>query len=94
MESFVRDDDTEEESTELAVYNYDKKSGVFSAKGDSGSVVVDGFGRMICLLHAGTSKGGLDRADVSYVTPVHLLWPRIKARYKHADLNRVTWSAA
>ena len=94
MESFVRDDDTEEESIELAVYNYDKKSGVFSAKGDSGSLVVDGLGRMVGLLHDVTSKGGLDTADVSYVTPMHLPWPCIKARYKHADLNRVTWSAA
>ena len=94
MESFVRDDHTDEESTELAVDNYDKKSGVFSAKGDSGSLVVDGLGRMVGILNAGTSKGRSDRADVSYVTPMHLLCPRIKARYKHADLNRVTWSAA
>lgn len=26
MDSFVRDDDTEEESVELAIYNYDKRS--------------------------------------------------------------------
>jgi hypothetical protein len=91
IESFVRDDDTEEESIDLAVYNYDKKSGVFSAKGDSGSLVVDGRGRMVGLLHAGTAKGGLDGADVTYVTPMYWLWPRITERYKHADLNRVIW---
>jgi len=36
--SFVRDDDTDEESVEWAIYNYDNKSGVFSAPGDSGSM--------------------------------------------------------
>ncbi|KAF9780138.1 hypothetical protein BJ322DRAFT_1112814 [Thelephora terrestris] len=43
--SLVRDDDTAEESMEWATYNYDKKSGVFSAPGDSGSIIVDGLGR-------------------------------------------------
>ena len=93
MESFVRDDDTKEESTELAIYNYNKKSGVFSAKGDSGSLIVDGLGRMVGLLHSGTSKAGLE-ADVTYATPIWWLWPRIKAKYPHADLNRVAWSTA
>jgi hypothetical protein len=75
MESFVRDDDTEEEPTELAVFNYDKKSGMFSAKGN----VVNGFGRVVGLLRAETSKG-FGRSGVSYVTPM----VRIKARYKSA----------
>lgn len=69
MESFVRDDDTEEESIEIAIYNYDK-SGGFSAQGDSGSLIVDGLGRMVGLLHAGTSKGGVEWADVTYATPI------------------------
>ena len=93
MESFVRDDDTKEESKELAIYNYDKSSGVFSAKGDSGSLIVDGFGRMVGLLNGGTAKAGLKSADVTYAIPMYWLWPRIKAKYKYADLNRTHWSA-
>ena len=54
MESFVRDDDTGQEFIELAINNYDKRSGEFSQKGDSGSLIVDGLGRMV---GAGTSKG-------------------------------------
>jgi hypothetical protein len=44
--SLVRDDDTAEESMEWATYNYINKSGVFSAPGDSGSIIVDGLGRI------------------------------------------------
>lgn len=40
IQSFVRDDDTGEVSREWAIYNYDSKSGVFSAPGDSGSILV------------------------------------------------------
>jgi len=94
MESFVHDDDTGQESIELAIYNYDKRSGEFSQKGDSGSLIVDGLGRMVGLLHSGTSKWGLDLADVTYATPMWWLWPRTKAKYPHADLNRVAWSAS
>lgn len=46
IQSFVRDDDTGEISREWAIYNYDSKSGVFSAPGDSGSIVVGGLGRI------------------------------------------------
>jgi len=59
--SFVRDDDTGEESMEWAIYNYDNKSGVFSAPGDSGSIIVDGLGRIGGLLTGGTGK--TERSD-------------------------------
>jgi len=94
MESFVRDDDTGDESIELAVYNYDRKSGVFSAKGDSGSLIVDGLGRMVGLLNGGSSKAGLVGTDVTYATPLWWLWLMIKAKYPHADLYRDTFFAA
>src|SRR5258706_13551001 len=38
------------ESVELAIYNYDMKSGPFSAKGDSSSLIFDDLGRMVGLL--------------------------------------------
>jgi len=88
MESFVRDYVTGEESTELAVYNYDKDSNSFSAMGDSGSLIVDGLGRMAGLLTGGTSKSNLETVDVSYATPLWWLMLRIKAKYPHADLFR------
>ena len=88
MESFVCTS-AGRESVELAVYNfgYKEEPRVFSAKGDSGSLIIDGLGRMIGLLHAGT--GGRDDVDVSYATPMYRLWPRIKERYKYADFDFV-----
>ncbi|KAI0927764.1 hypothetical protein AcW1_005200 [Taiwanofungus camphoratus] len=83
--SFVRDDDTGKVSKEWAVYNYDKNSGVFSAPGDSGSIVVDGRGRIGGLLTGGAGK--TETSDVTYVTPMFWLWPRIKQRFPNAHLN-------
>jgi len=82
VESFVRDDDTGQESIELAIYNYNKRSGEFLQKGDSGSLIVDRLGRMV----GGDVQGGLDTADGA---PMWWLWPRIKAKYPYADLNHV-----
>ncbi|KAF5352212.1 hypothetical protein D9758_009219 [Tetrapyrgos nigripes] len=93
MVSFIRDDGTGEVSRELAVYNYDKKSGVFSAKGDSGSLVVDYKGHMVGMIHAGTLRGGSDRADITYCIPAWWLIDCIKERYQHADFNQLTWIA-
>lgn len=86
--SFVRDDDTGMVSKEWAVYNYDKNSGVFSAPGDSGSIVVDGRGRIGGLLTGGAGKTEI--SDVTYVTPMFWLWPRIKAHFPNAHLNLTT----
>jgi hypothetical protein len=35
----------------LAIYNYDKKSGPFSTKGDSGSLIFDGNSQMVGIFH-------------------------------------------
>jgi hypothetical protein len=51
-------DDLGVESVELAIYNYDKQSGPSSAKGDSGSLIFDGEGHMVGILHSGMPKGG------------------------------------
>ncbi|KAI0276971.1 hypothetical protein BGY98DRAFT_1097794 [Russula aff. rugulosa BPL654] len=82
--SFVRDDDTAQESTEWAIYNYDNKSGVFSAPGDSGSIIADGLGRIGGLLTGGTGKA--ETSDVTYATPMWWLWPRIKKHFPNAHL--------
>ncbi|KAF8331414.1 uncharacterized protein EI90DRAFT_3016408 [Cantharellus anzutake] len=58
-------------SKELAVIPLDKESGPFSAKGDSGAVVVDGMGRIAGILTGG--GGATDCSDVTYVTPIHFV---------------------
>ncbi|KAF5370697.1 hypothetical protein D9758_002097 [Tetrapyrgos nigripes] len=64
LESFLCDEDGVE-SIELAIYNYVKMVGPFSAKRDSGSLIFDGLGRMVGLLHSGKSKGGSTSAHVT-----------------------------
>ncbi|KAL5531494.1 hypothetical protein ACEPAG_4371 [Sanghuangporus baumii] len=86
--SFVRDDETGQESMEWAIYNYDNKSGVFSAPGDSGSIIVDGLGRIGGLLTGGTGK--TETSDVTYATPMWWLWPRIKQHFPNAHLYPTT----
>ncbi|KAI0310769.1 hypothetical protein OF83DRAFT_1070010 [Amylostereum chailletii] len=83
--SFVRDKGTGVESKEWAVYNYDKKSGVFSACGDSGSIVVDGRGRIGGLLTGGAGK--TETSNVTYITPMFWLWPRIKTHFSNTHLD-------
>ncbi|KAJ7512953.1 hypothetical protein B0H11DRAFT_2182256 [Mycena galericulata] len=74
------------ESIELAIYNYDKQSGPFSAKGDSGSLIFDGKGRMVGVLHSGIVKGG--NSHVTYATPAWWIIEQLKLQYPHADFNR------
>ena len=56
---------------ELVVIPLDKESGPFSAKGDSGAVVVDGTGRIAGILTGGS--GATDDSDMTYVTPIHFV---------------------
>ena len=86
--SFVLDDDIAQESMEWAIYNIDNKSGVFSAPGDSGSIIVDGLGRIGGLLTGGTGK--TETSDVTYATPMWWLWPCIKQHFPNAHLNPTT----
>ncbi|KAJ7755319.1 hypothetical protein DFH07DRAFT_868423 [Mycena maculata] len=56
LESFVRVYDEhgiEKTSIEVAIYPYSNKDGAFSAPGDSGSIVVDGEGRVVDMLAGG-----------------------------------------
>lgn len=55
------------ESIELAIYNYNWCFGPFSASGDSGSLIFDGEGHMVGILHSGMLKGG--SSYIFYATP-------------------------
>lgn len=67
-------------SMEWAILPYDTNSGVFSALGDSGSVIADGLGRIGGLLTGGTGNPArMDKLDITYATPFFWLLPRIKA---------------
>ncbi|KAJ7439344.1 hypothetical protein FB451DRAFT_1302210 [Mycena latifolia] len=64
-------DDTAKISKEWAILPLDYKSGAFSDKGDSGSVIVDGLGRIGGLLTGGA--GATTSSDITYATPISFL---------------------
>ncbi len=72
-------------SKEWAILPYDKKSGAFSAPGDSGAIIFDGRGRIGGVLTGGTGKKTED-TDVTYGTPFYWLMQRIKERFHDAYL--------
>ncbi|CAE6503072.1 unnamed protein product [Rhizoctonia solani] len=76
-------------STELAVYNYNDRSGPFSFYGDSGSLVFDGKGRMVGILHTGMPRGLSNH--VTYVTPAWWIIEKIRLQYPNADFCRKTF---
>ncbi|KAF8258762.1 hypothetical protein EI94DRAFT_1753595, partial [Lactarius quietus] len=60
-----------QESREWPIIPTDKYSGVFSAKGDSGSCIADAFSRIGGILTGGAANPNLpDSADVTYATPI------------------------
>ena len=73
------------ESMEWAILPFDKKSGAFSARGDSGSVVVDGAGRIGGLLTGGS--GTTDSTDMTYVTPISFVMDTIRSCEFLANAN-------
>ncbi|KAH9981982.1 hypothetical protein BJV74DRAFT_895767 [Russula compacta] len=94
MMSFVREyfpSGDHETSMELAFYAYNRKDGafsVFSAHGDSGSIIADYTGRIVGLLTGGC---GSTDFDVSYATPFYWLWDeRIKMEFPDACLYQPT----
>jgi len=82
-------DDLGVESIELAIYNYDKQSGPFSANGDSGSLIFNGNGKMVGILHSGMPKGRSNH--VTYATPAWWAIEQLNVKYPHADFNRVAF---
>jgi hypothetical protein len=81
--------DLGQESKELVIYNYNKQSGDFSAKGDSGSLIVDGMGNMVGILHSGMPKGA--SSHVTYATPAWWIIEQIRVKYPNADFFRTKW---
>ncbi|KAF8324403.1 hypothetical protein F5887DRAFT_1024776 [Amanita rubescens] len=77
------------ESVELGIYNSGNKTAeVFSAKGDSGSLVwhmTNGKARIVGQLHSGHNKGGSTSNHVTYCTPGWYFLDQIKKRFKYAD---------
>lgn len=85
---FDDDDENPETSKEWAILPYDKRSGPFSDVGDSGSVIVDGLGRIGGLLTGGAGLTPI--TDVTYATPINFLLNRIKAYgFRGANINPV-----
>jgi hypothetical protein len=80
---------TNEVSKEWAIIKYDKNSPDFSDTGDSGSLVVDGCGRIGGMITGGSGPED-GPIDITYATPMWWLWPRIKRRFPNANLYPTT----
>jgi hypothetical protein len=82
-------------SVELGIYNSGLKNAeVFSAKGDSGSLVWHtkyGKAYIVGQLHSGENKGGSTSNHITYCTPGWYLLAQIKKHYPHADFYRIMW---
>ncbi|KAI5992374.1 hypothetical protein F5J12DRAFT_860015, partial [Pisolithus orientalis] len=90
IKSFVRDyssDGTAQTSMEFAILAYDK-SAAFSDRGDSGTIIVDGQGRVAALLIGGS--GQAEYTDITYGTPFEWLLERIKAKFPNIHLYPTT----
>lgn len=85
LEAYLRDG-FDKESIEIPVYNYSKTSDSFAAKGDSGSLIFTGDGRMLAVLHSGMPRGF--SSHVTFGTPAWWVIERLKLQYKYADFNR------
>ena len=83
------------DSVELGIYNSgNKTTEVFSAKGDSGSLVWhmrDGKARMVGQLHSARNKGQSTGNHITYATPAWHLLEQVKSEYKYADFYRAEW---
>jgi len=75
IESFVREGE-DKTSMAVTVYPYSHRDGPFSARGDSGSIIVDGRGRIVGLLIGGVGATG--DFDVTYLTPYFWIEEHIK----------------
>jgi len=90
IESFIREYDEygiQSTSMGVAIYPYSHKDGAFSAPGDSGSIVVDGLGRIVGLLTGGA--GTTDSMDVTYLTPYFWVEEHIKRAFPNSYLHPI-----
>ena len=71
-----KDNGDTQTSKEWAIYPYDNNSGPFSNKGDSGSAIVDCFGRLGGLLTGG--DGITESSNITYATPISFILDSLK----------------
>jgi hypothetical protein len=87
-EYYVNNMSINDTSMEWGIINYDSKSGVFSERGDSGSIIADIRGRIGGMLTGGAGKN--KSSDITYATPFWWLLERIRANgFPNAHLNIV-----
>ncbi|EAU85144.1 hypothetical protein CC1G_08117 [Coprinopsis cinerea okayama7 len=79
-----------QESREVAIYNYNKKSGDFSNHGDSGSLIFTGDGQGLAILHSGMPRGMHNH--VTYATPLWWVFKQILVQYPSAEFYGITYS--
>ncbi|KZT04526.1 uncharacterized protein LAESUDRAFT_715565 [Laetiporus sulphureus 93-53] len=72
------DDEKAKISKEWAILPRDHKSFAFPEQGDSGSVIVDGRGRIGGLLTGGVGETRSSDPDVTYATPISFLLKRMR----------------
>ena len=72
---------------EFAALPFNSKSGPFSDKGDSGSVIIDGLGRIGGLITSGAGRKG--SPDVTYATPINFLLKRMQERGLNPNIDPV-----
>ena len=73
-------------SKEWAILPFDSKSGAFSAKGDSGAVIVDSRGRIGGLITSGA--GSTSGLDITYATPIGFLFKSIEENgFQNPNVN-------
>lgn len=84
-------DEFEHDSWEVAVLNFSKKHGNFSAKGDSGAAIFNAEGKLVAILHSGMPRGMSNY--VTFGAPGHYVIELIKERYPHANFECLKFDA-
>ena len=69
--------------------NYEPREWQFSKAGDSGSIVVDGRGRIGGMITGGSGSQGCVLVDITYATNIHRIMDSIKLQYPGAHLHPV-----
>ncbi|CAA7262377.1 unnamed protein product [Cyclocybe aegerita] len=89
--SYARNDYAET-SKEWAILPFDSKSHAFSKTGDSGSVIVDGLGRIGGLLTGGSSAKPSEDINITYATPISFLLKRMQENgLRELNVNPVSF---
>lgn len=88
LESYRCDELGSKESWEAAIFNFDKRSGNFSNKGDSGSLIFNMEGKTVAFRHSGRPRSFSNH--ITYATPAHFVIDQLRAHYPYADFSRTT----